>query len=77
MSDAVLTPERVKAARRLLGWSQSDLGGHVRVSTSSICVFELGKPKAPQLDLGLVRTALEAAGVEFVEAGVRLRTSAP
>jgi transcriptional regulator with XRE-family HTH domain len=76
MSDAVLTPEQVKAARQLLGWSQSDLGGQVGRSASSIGAFELGKPKSPQLDLGLLRAALEEAGVEFVEengGGVRLR----
>jgi DNA-binding XRE family transcriptional regulator len=78
MSDAPLTPEQMKAARQLLGWSQSDLAGHVGVNTKTVWVFEAGKPKPSVLDLDLVRTALESAGVIFVEEngegpGVRLR----
>ncbi len=78
MSDAPLTPEQLKAARQLLGWSQSDLAGHVGVSTKTVWVFEAGKPKPSVLNLDLVRAALESAGVIFVEEngdgpGVRLR----
>ena len=73
-----LASEQVKAARQLLGWSQSDLAGHVGVSTKTVWVFELGKPRPSVLNLDLVRAALELAGVIFVEEngegpGVRLR----
>ena len=34
-----LTSEQVKVARQLLGWSQSDLAGHVGVSTTTVWVL--------------------------------------
>jgi DNA-binding XRE family transcriptional regulator len=72
-----ITPGQVKAARRLLGWSQADLAGHVGVSATSIWAFESGKPRSSTLDLSLFCSALEAAGVEFTAIGsapaVRLR----
>ena len=67
MSDAPLTPEQAKAARQLLGWSLSDLAGHIGVSTTTVWVFESGKPRPSVLNLDLVRIALESAGVIFVE----------
>jgi ribosome-binding protein aMBF1 (putative translation factor) len=73
------TPGQVRAARRLLGWWQSDLAKMVRVSEKSIRAFESGELSGTSpLDLGLVRESLEAAGVIFVEEngegpGVRLR----
>ena len=62
----------------MLGWSQSDLAGHVGVSTKTVWVFEAGKPKPSVLNLDLVREALKSAGVIFVEEngegpGVRVR----
>ena len=78
-----ITPGQVRAARRLLGWWQSDLAKMVRVSEKSIRAFESGElsgtsPLDLDLDLGLVRESLESAGVIFVEEngegpGVRLR----
>ena len=80
-NDSPLTPQQVKAARRLLGWSKSDLARHVGVSTTTVWVFEAGKPKPSALNLDLVCEALESAGVIFVEEngegpGVRLRKAA-
>jgi DNA-binding transcriptional regulator YiaG len=77
-SDAPLTPEQVKAARQILGWSRSTLAGHVRVSDATVWAFETGKRRLPKLDVDLVRSALESGGVIFVEEngegpGVRLR----
>jgi transcriptional regulator with XRE-family HTH domain len=81
MSDAPLTPDQVKAARGLLGWSQPDLAAQVYMSESAIRLFESGVQAALPLDLDLIRYALEAAGVIFVEEngegpGVRLRKGA-
>jgi DNA-binding XRE family transcriptional regulator len=71
-----LTPQQARAARALLGWSQSDLAGHVGVSAKTVWVFEVGKPRPSALNLDLVRAALESAGVEFFaiggDLGVRL-----
>jgi DNA-binding XRE family transcriptional regulator len=78
-----ITPGQVRAARRLLGWWQSDLAKMVRVSEKSIRAFESGGLSGTSpLDLGLVRERLEAAGVEFIAEngegppGVRLRSAA-
>ena len=75
-----ITGEQVRAARKLLGWSRSDLAGHSGVSSTTIGNFETGRRKASVLDLSVVRRAFEAAEVEFIAdnaegAGVRLRTS--
>jgi transcriptional regulator with XRE-family HTH domain len=71
-----VTPEQVKAGRRLIGWSQEDLGGHSGVSATTIGNYETRKERSSVLDLSAVRYALEAAGVEFTnggEPGVKLR----
>ena len=72
-----ITPEKVKAARRLLGWSRSVLAGYVGVSDTTVWAFESGKRRSSALNLDLVRAAFESAGVIFVEEngerpGVRL-----
>jgi hypothetical protein len=64
-----ITPEQVKAGRRLLGWSRSDLGGHSGVSTTTIGKYETENIRASVLDLSVVRRALEAAGIEFTNGG--------
>ena len=72
-------PEQCRAARSLLGWSQTDLEKNSGVARKTIADFEGGKKKRPYgqtlLDL---RGALESAGVHFVDPnglgpGVRLR----
>jgi transcriptional regulator with XRE-family HTH domain len=78
MSEAArMTPERASAARALLGWSRSDLAGYMAVSERIIGKYENGLT-ASHLNRGLLRSAFESAGVEFIaenggEAGVRLR----
>jgi ribosome-binding protein aMBF1 (putative translation factor) len=63
----MLTPGRVRAARQLLGWWQSDLAKMVRVSEKSIRTFESGELSGTSpLDLDLIREALESGGVIFV-----------
>jgi transcriptional regulator with XRE-family HTH domain len=64
MSDTP-TPEQVKAARQLLGWSVLKLATRVGVSESAVRLFESGVNLA-LLDLEAVRTLLESAGVEFI-----------
>jgi transcriptional regulator with XRE-family HTH domain len=79
MSDAPLTPEQVKAARELLGWTRVRLAFRAGVvSENTIRRYEAGEGAAATLDLVAVRQILESAGVIFVEEngegpGVRLR----
>jgi transcriptional regulator with XRE-family HTH domain len=75
-----ITLKQAVAARALLGWSRSDLAGYVGVNERIIGKYENGLT-ASHLNLGLLRSTFESAGVEFngenaSVAGVRLRTGA-
>ena len=43
MSDAPLTPQQMKAARELLGWSQMDVANRVGLTEWVIGFFERGE----------------------------------
>jgi transcriptional regulator with XRE-family HTH domain len=60
-----ITGAQVKAARRLLGWSQSKLAAETGVSEATIAKFEGGKQKPATLDLSVVHRMLKDAGVKF------------
>jgi transcriptional regulator with XRE-family HTH domain len=64
-----ITGEQVKAARQILGWTQSDLGGQTGLSASTIGHFETGKRPLPVRGLSVIKGVLEGAGVEFSENG--------
>jgi hypothetical protein len=79
-SMVVLTSELVRAARALLRWEQRDLEHASLVSLPTIKRLEStpGVMRAHRTTLAALKTALEAAGVEFIEEngggpGVRLR----
>ena len=70
---------QVRAARALIGWSQTKLAETAGVSLSIVERFEAGAPE-PIADeaVAKMRAALEAAGVVFIPkngggAGVRTR----
>jgi transcriptional regulator with XRE-family HTH domain len=67
---------QIRAARGLIGWSQSDLAEAADVGRATIADFESGKRVPYTRTLDELRSALEAAGVEFTngeQPGVRLR----
>jgi transcriptional regulator with XRE-family HTH domain len=73
----ILTPEQIRAARGLLNWSARQLAETARVGLSTVQRFE-GGGAITLANLEAMRTALIAAGVEFIPengggAGVRLR----
>jgi transcriptional regulator with XRE-family HTH domain len=72
-----ITPEQIKAARNLLGWSRIRLASRIGVGEVSIAILERGVRLPQKFDLNRARITLESAGVEFLEnggrAGVRLR----
>ncbi|MBO1073369.1 helix-turn-helix transcriptional regulator [Roseomonas sp. 1311] len=77
IKDAIL-PAQVRAARGLLGWSQDQLAAASGVPKRTVARLELGEGTPQRRTLAAIRTALEAAGVIFVEEngegpGVRLR----
>ena len=74
----MLTPAQSRAARGLVEWSQSELAVKSNLSESTIRDFEKGRRVPSVNNLTAVKSALESAGVVFVEAngdgpGVRLR----
>jgi len=71
---------QVKAARALLGWSQSDLARHSSISEPTIARLESvdGEIAGRVNTVEKIAAAFEKAGVEFIEEngggpGVRLR----
>ena len=64
-----------RAARGLLNWSQSDLVTRSGVSKKTIADFERGTTKPYGRTLAAMVAAFEAAGVEFINRGVRMRAS--
>ncbi len=72
------SPAQSRAARGLLGWSQSDLSEASKTATKTIADFERGARVPYSRTLEGIRDALEKAGIEFIAEngggpGVRLR----
>jgi transcriptional regulator with XRE-family HTH domain len=72
----MITGEQVKAARKLLGWSQVRLSSKSGFGDSTIAKFERGEMPLSVLSVSTIKRTLEGAGVEFHEGepGVRLRS---
>jgi transcriptional regulator with XRE-family HTH domain len=73
----MITPAQCRAARALLKWTFSDLAERSQVSVSTINSFELERRQPIPANLGAIRRAFEAGGVDFIAengggAGVRL-----
>ncbi|WP_202205796.1 helix-turn-helix domain-containing protein [Acetobacter persici] len=78
LSDLDLTPAQCRAARALIEWSQEALSSAANVSRHTVKDFERGVRTPYPNNLAAIRSALEAAGVEFIPengggAGVRLK----
>jgi transcriptional regulator with XRE-family HTH domain len=76
--DVNISAGQLRAARGLLGWSQSDLAAASKVGRATIADFEAGKRDPYTRTLDELRAALEAAGVEFTnggQPGVRLKAT--
>ena len=83
-----MTPDQCKAARRLLRWSRGRLGRESMTAIATIASYEIAgrmvMPRGRETGRDRVermRSAFEAAGVEFVDpnggaSGVRLRNVA-
>lgn len=69
-----ISPEQCRAARALLNMDQNVLAAGSAVSRGVIIDFEKGRRTPGKNNLAAIRTALEAAGVEFINhSGVRLK----
>ena len=67
-----------KAARALLGMTQSQLAERANVGLSTVVDFERARRHVSDEAIGTIRSALEKAGIEFIDEkgggpGVRLR----
>jgi transcriptional regulator with XRE-family HTH domain len=74
----LVKPAQVRMARVALNWSSADLAKASGVHRNTISNIETGKCAGNDASLASIRSALEAAGVEFIPengggAGVRLR----
>jgi len=77
-----ITVQQCRAARGLIGWSQAQLAEASKVSPATIANFESTKRQPISNNLAALRSALELAGVIFLDengegAGVRLRKEKP
>jgi transcriptional regulator with XRE-family HTH domain len=76
----VITIEQIRAARGLLGWSQSELAGRAGLSLPTIKRLETDTGPRVSDDARIrVQEALEKGGVQFISEngggpGVRLRS---
>ncbi len=75
----MISSRQIRAARALLGWSQQELADRAILSLNAVKRLETGHGDPRMSTVMAVKTALEAAGVEFQPAaggqgeGVRLR----
>ena len=72
-----MTPEQCKAARAMTGLSQDQLARRSGVAVSTIIPFEQNQRKPFASTLEKLRSALESAGIDFIEengGGPGLRT---
>lgn len=74
----MISASQCRAARALLAWSQSDLCQAANVGRATLANFESEKSTPYERTLRDIRTALETAGVIFIDQngsgpGVRLR----
>jgi transcriptional regulator with XRE-family HTH domain len=75
----LITPDQIRAARALLRMDQEELARRANVSVVTVRRLEApdGLSKVAPGTFGEVQRALEAAGAEFVERGVRHRAFTP
>ena len=77
----MVTVEQLRAARGLLGWSQSELATRAGLSLPTVKRLEAGfGPRVSNEARGKMQQAIEAAGIEFIDengggSGVRFKTN--
>ena len=70
----MITADQVKAARKLLGWSQMKLAFKVNISQNTIANFENGRRGKSDRKILAIHDTLKGAGIEFPEGEpVRMR----
>ena len=77
MNDTGLLAAQIRAARGLLGWSQSYLAEGIGVSRTTLADLESGKRRAHEATLFVLRTEMDQAGIVFTNRGVEFREYPP
>lgn len=65
----MISPAQIRAARALIGWKQTDLASASGVSEMSVKNIERGVTDPRASTLQALQSALEDAGVVFLDAG--------
>ncbi|MCJ2059809.1 helix-turn-helix domain-containing protein [Methylobacterium sp. J-048] len=65
----MLTAAQSRSARGLLNWTQVQLAEAAQVSIGTVRNFEVGRATPIVATLNAIRSALEEAGVEFLDSG--------
>ena len=65
----MITRDELKAARKLLGWSQMTLSIEADVSVPTLVGFERGQKITRGKTVLKIQTAIERAGVIFLDRG--------
>lgn len=65
-----MTPEKSRAARGWLGWSQGDLARQAGVGLSTVKDYEASKRTPIGNNLTALRRAFETAGIQFNEGSI-------
>ena len=75
-SQIMITAKQIRAARAYLGWSQQALADHAEISVPTVKRLEGNDLDTTTYSIvKKVIAALENAGIEFLESGIRERLS--
>jgi predicted transcriptional regulator len=66
----MISPAQIRAARAMIGWKQTDLASAAGISEMSIKNIERGTTDPRSSTVQAIQTALEKAGVVFLDEGV-------
>ena len=73
----LMTPSQCKAARALLDWTQPQLAKAAGLGLSTVVDFERSRRDVSAEAIQATRSALEKAGVEFLDDGQGVRLKPP
>jgi transcriptional regulator with XRE-family HTH domain len=66
-----MTPAQCRAARAMVNWSADELASAATVGLSTVRNFERGASVPTRNNLTAIQRALESAGIEFIDGGVK------
>jgi transcriptional regulator with XRE-family HTH domain len=72
----MMTSAQCKMARAALGWSARELAREAQVGSATVDRFETGRGKPIPSTVAAMQRAMEAAGIEFIPGGAKLREAA-